>query len=198
MSTLDPGLEPPGDWQSPYPPTPDGAGGSTDAANTAAVYVWVCAGLGMLMSCCCVFSAIGLSVLPTHELMRQMPPDIPNRDQIEQLLPTIAVMMGVVGVLLLLIPSLVFAVLAFKVRAGSRGVTIATMIILGLQTASLGLLLLINLAAALVGGSLGDLAGVIIIAGVFAVFVTAMIALWKALNPRSTLSRLPPAGPWGA
>ncbi len=203
MSTLDPGLEPPGDWQSSYPPVPggpgggSGGGGPTEATGKAAVYVWLCAGLSLAMSCCCVLSAIGMKYLPKGELMRQVPADMPNRDMIEQVLPMMAVAMGVAGVLLLLIPAVVLGVLGFTVRSGNRGAAIASMVILGIQGAAIGLLVVMNLIGSLVSRSAGDLLGVVILAGVFAVYVKAMTALWSSLSQKPH-SGLPPAGPWGA
>ncbi len=197
MSTLDPQLEPPGDWQSPYTPPPGGAGGPTDEARRGAGYVWICAGLSLAMSCCCVLSALGMSMLPRDEIMRQLPADLPNRDQFEQMLPMLAALMGAVGVLVLLIPAVVLGVLGFKVRSGGRGAVVASMVILGLQGAALALVILINLVGVLVNRSIGDLIGVILMAAILAVYIKALAALWAALNPRSD-SGMPPVGPWGA
>jgi len=135
--------------------------------------------------------------VPKDEIMRQFPADMPNRDQFEQMLPIIAAVMGAVGVLALLIPAVVLGVLGFKVRSGSRGAAVASMTILGLQGSALGLVILVNLVSVLINRSIGDLIGVILIAGVLAVYIKAAVSLWAVLNARANTAT-PPAGPWGA
>ena len=196
MSTLDPGLEPPGDWRSPYTPPPGRPGGPTEAANKAAVYVWLCAGLSLLTACCCVFTALGLAIVPTDELIRQLPADLPNREQVIQALPTLGVVMGIFGVLLMLIPAVTLGLLGFPVRSGSRGASIASMIVLGIQAGVLGLMLLTILAGVLINGAVGDMIVVIILASMMAVFVRAIFTVWSALNSRPS-SQPTPVDPWG-
>jgi len=110
MSTLDPGLEPPGEWPPPYPTPPTGR---TQASERAAGYIWLCAGLSLAMSCCCGIRVGEIFALPTSELMSQVPADMPNRGQIQQLLPVIGIVMGIVGVMLLVIPGTALAFLGF-------------------------------------------------------------------------------------
>lgn len=194
MSTLDPGIEPPGDWQPPYAPPPPR--GRTEATDRAAVYVWLCAGLCLALACCCGMSVVGMTMLPTSEIMSQIPADMPNRDQIQQLLPVMAVVMGIVAVVFLLIPGIVLAILGFPIRAGGRPSAITAMIILGIQALVLGLITLMNLLGVIISRSLGDLIGVFILAGVVALFVLALSALWASLrSPTQTSTQT--VEPWG-
>jgi len=137
-----------------------------------------------------------MALMPKGEIMRQFPADLPNRDQIEQMLPILAAFMGAVGVLALLIPAVVLGVLGFKVRSGSRSAAVASMIVLGLQGSALGLVILVNLVGVLLSRSIGDLIGVILMACVLAVYIKAVVSLWALRDTRSN-SGMPPAGPWG-
>jgi hypothetical protein len=180
MSTFDPGLEPPGDWQqSYYDPQPYAP---NEAAGRAAVYQWVSAGVQLAMSCCCGLSAIGLMMIGTDELLRQMPPDMPNREMVNQMLPILGPVIAVASVVLLLIPALVLGVLAFKIRSGGRGAIIASLVILGIQTLGLGVLTLMNLIGAVFNRSLGDLVGVMILAGAVLIFAGTLVQLSMAIK----------------
>jgi hypothetical protein len=164
----------------------------------AAKYVWLCAALSLMMSFCCVFSAIGLTIVPSDELVRQLPKDMPNRDQIIQVLPAMAMLMGVVGVLLMLLPAVALGILGFPVRSGNRGATFASMVILGVQGLLLALLSLKILLDVLLGGSIGDLIVFIVLACVIAAIVKAIAALRSALRSTRNDPQDPPSiEPWG-
>lgn len=189
MSTFDPNLEPPGDWQMPYDPPPPGP---TGAGAAAAVYVWVCAGAGLVMSGCCVLSSATMMLLPAGEWKRHLPPDMPNREEFLRILPTLGVVMAVAGVILMLIPSLVLAILGFKVRSSGRGGTLTAMIVLGVQGVAMGLLLLVSLAGLAVTRTLQDLIAIVLMAGVLLLIGVTIAKLKAALNPRDSEARTTP------
>ena len=198
MSTFDPGLEPPGDWQMPYDPPPPGP---TGAGAAAAGYVWLCAALGLVMSGCCGIGGVIFALVPADEVMRQLPQDAPNREQVVQMLPmlpTIGTVMAVAAVVLMLLPALLLAVLGFKVRSGGRGASITAMIVLGVQGLALVFVLLMSLTGLLVTRvvAVADLVFIALTAGVLLLVGVTIAKLRASLSQRQTMES-PPAGPWG-
>lgn len=192
MSTFDPHLEPPDDWQMPYDPPPPGP---TGAGAAAAVYVWLCAGVGLVMSGCCGIGGAFFALVPTDEMMRQLPPDAPNRDQIVQMLPmlpTIGVVMAVIAVVMMLVPALLLGVLGFKVRNGGRGATITAMIVLGVQGLALVWVLLVSLRSLVITRSLPDLIVIVLTGGALLLIGVTITKLWAALNPRDAEPHMTP------
>lgn len=179
MSTFDPGLEPPGDWQTPYaPPTY----GDDSPGARAAVYLWLCAGIQLALSACCGLTGLILILVGTDELLQQMPADMPNREQVVQMLPVMGPVFAIASVVFLLFPALAMGLLAFKVRSGSRGAILTSMIILGIQTVCLGLMTLVNLLGVAMTRSLSDLLVILLMGGVLALFIKTLIELWAAMN----------------
>lgn len=174
----------------PYDPPPPGP---TGAGAAVSVYVWLCAGVGLVMSGCCVLNAVGLMFVHTTELMGQLPPDMPNREQVAQMVTVMGPILAIASVLLLLIPSLVVAVLGFKVRSGSRGGTLTALIILAVQGAVLALILLVSLMGLAITRSLAGLIVIVLIGGALLLIGVTIAKLWAALNPRDAG---PPMTPW--
>lgn len=121
MSTFDPGFDPPGDWQSPYAPTPPQ--GPSPITRRAALYVWFCAGMGLMMSGCCVLNTLGMVIQPDL-VLDQMPTELPPELQNIDMKPVVrgtSVVIGVMAVLLVFLPAILLAVLGFSVRQGKPG-----------------------------------------------------------------------------
>lgn len=179
MSTLDPGLEPPGDWQTPYPaqyPTPNQAGGK------AAVYVWLSAGLQLAMSCCCGLTGAVLMVMSTAQITENLPHDLPNRDQALQMLPVMGPALAVGSVVLLFIPAVILGILAFQVRCGGRAATTIALVILSIQCAGLALVILNYVYALLTFQSIAILGMILVMGGVLALFVKTCFELLGVLR----------------
>ncbi len=192
MSTFDPNLEPPGDWQMPVSPPPSGP---TDAANIAAIYVWISAGIGLVMSCCCLGLTAGLMLVPPETLLKELPPQMPV-DEVRSILPVIAVVSAIIGVGLLLIPSLVLAVLGFKVRSASRGACITAIILIGLQTVMIGLWLVSALMGILTTGMTpGAIIPILLSGGYLGLLIWTLAKLRAVLAVAADQPHQP--GPWG-
>jgi hypothetical protein len=120
MSTLDPGLEPPGDWQNAYASQDPGP---TSSSTAAAISVWLSAGYGLLMSGCCLLNAVW-SALNSAAVAQQVPNELPPEMQhidMSQMIQIMSACMGVVVIVLIFLPTLALTVLGFWVRKGHRG-----------------------------------------------------------------------------
>jgi len=182
MSTFDPGLEPPGDWQTPpsYAPPEPGISG-----EQAAVWQWVCSAALLLLSCCCGFVAGGMMIISPEELMQQMPPDLPNREQVRQFLPYMGPIIAVGTVVVLLVPAIVLGVLSFYVRSASRPAAIVSMAILGMQSILIGGMALISAINILITRSIPDLLSVLVMGAAVLLFIKTIFELWPiATRPR--------------
>lgn len=185
MSTLDPGLEPPGDWQNAYAPQDPGP---NPTGQKAAVYLWLSAGLQLLLSCCCGLTGLGLMVMSTSEIMENMPHDMPNREEAMQMLPVMGPAIAIGSVVLLFIPALVLGILAFWVRSGGRVASIFALIILGIQCVGLALLTLNYILALLTFQSIAILFMIVVMGAILALFIKTGIELINVLRqPTSTV-----------
>lgn len=144
MSTFDPGLEPPGDWQTPPGPYDDPQGPSLRTARAAAMAVWFCAGAGLVLSSCCVMSAVAFSATPPDELFRQLPSQVPI-DEFRKALPVVTAAFAAIGVGLFFLPSIVLAVLGFKIRSAKPKACTAVRVILACQSGVAALFILLIL-----------------------------------------------------
>lgn len=179
MSTLDPGLEPPGDWQNAYAPQDPGP---NPAGGKAAVYLWFSAGLQFVISCCCGLTGLGLMLMSNAEIMENMPRDIPNREEALKMLPYMGPAMAIGSVVLLFLPALVLSILAFWVRSGGRAATIIALLILSIQCLGLGLMILNYIIALLTFQSVAILFMLAVMGAIMALFVKTGVELINVLR----------------
>ena len=188
MSTFDPNLEPtlpptqpgppqpPGDWQTDY------AQQGHPAGEKAAVYVWLCSATLLLMSGCCGLSGIALLSMSTSQILENMPAHLPVDEQVMQMLPYLGPIMAIGSLVLLFVPSLVLAILAFWIRTGGRAVTVIALVIIGIQCGVFALALLNYLFALLQIPSAGMVMLVVIIGVITGLFVKTAFELINALK----------------
>ncbi len=183
MSTFDsnlippePGPEPPGDWQTPYPSQAGPTG------EKAAAYVWVCAGVLLLMSGCCGVSGIMLSLMDTSQIIDQMPADIPLDENMRRALPMVGPAMAIGSLVLLFIPCVVLTILAFKIRSGGRTSTIIALVLMGILSGVFALTLLNYLIALVQFPQAGILLVVVIVGFVTGLFVKTIFELINVLR----------------
>ncbi len=200
MSTLDPRLEPPGEWQSPYsspPGRPGGPGGPTEAARKAALYAWLCAGAGLLMTCCCLLNAVAMMIQPQliiDQILTTLPAEL--RGQVtKQHVVTASVGLAILYLLVLLIPSVALVFLGFGIRRGGTGQTAVAkwLVLFFALIAGLGLLLGV--------ASLGN-TGVLIVAllqlVIFGGWLWLTVTAFRKLRNLSRGSdEVGPMDPWG-
>ncbi len=179
MSTLDPGLEPPGDWQNAYAPQDPGP---NPAGGKAATYLWLSAGLQLLLSCCCGLTGLGLMLMSAAEVMENMPRDIPNREEALRMLPYMGPIMAIGSVVLLFLPALVLGILAFPVRSGGRAASIAALVILTIQCLGLAMMILNYLIALMTFQSFAILFILLVMGAIMALFVKTGIELINVLR----------------
>lgn len=179
MSTLDPGLEPPGDWQDAYTPQDPGP---NPAGGKAATYLWLSAGLQFVVSCCCGLTGLGLMIMSTAEIMENMPRDLPNREEALRMLPYMGPALAIGSVVLLFIPALILGILAFWVRSGGRVATIIALVILSIQCLGLALMILNYIIALMAFQSLAIVLMLAVMGAIMALFVKTGIELVKVLR----------------
>lgn len=195
MSTLDPGLEPPGDWQSPYTPPPTR---QPAAWQSASVWVWVCSGIELLMSTCCTCSGLVLALVPEGELLKNMPADMPNREEVVLMMSmstAIGIGMLVLGAILML-PAIMMSLLAFWVRSGSRTAAVTCMALLAIQGLVFSLLLVLMIVLSLRAGTIPDPVSAVIYLGLIALIGKTLMMLREALKSSDGYDEM--MGPWGA
>ena len=189
MSTFDPNLEPPGDWQVPYgQPTPQGTNPNGPAA---AVWVWVCGAVQILMSGCCALSGLAMMVLDPAEITKTLPPDMPNRDEFVQMVPMLGPTMLIGSLALLFVPALILCILAFWVRRGGKATTITCIVILGIQSMGVALMLLQYLYALFVLQAVAMIIMVVILGLILALFVKTIFELIAVLRSASNTQDYP-------
>lgn len=184
MSTLDPGLEPPGDWQTAYAPQDPGL---NPAGGKAAMYLWLSAGLQFLLSCCCGLTGLGLMVMSNAEIIKNLPQDFPNREEAIRMLPYMGPVMAIGSVVLLFLPALILGILAFRVRSGGRVASIVALVILSIQCVGLALMILNYVIALMAFQSVAILFMLVVMGAILALFVKTGIELVNVLrHPTST------------
>ncbi len=190
MSTLDPGLEPPGDWQtSPF----EEESAAVSQARRAAGFLWASAGLQLALSCCCGLMGLGLMFVDPQQVAETLPQDMPNREETLRLLPTLGPALAGASLLVLFIPALVLIILAFWVRRASRPATTTAWIILILQSALTGLVLLNYLSAMFTFPSVGVAVSAVLIGAVLWLFIKTCFEL-SALRKLLSASTGEPSG----
>ncbi len=195
MSTLDPGLEPPGDWQSPYSPPP--TNGRNRETDRAAVYVWLCAGVGFLMTCCCTLNAVAM-ILDPQTLIEQFPMELPpelKEMDLPQLVVGMSVVLLILYVVMLLVPSAALTLLGFGVRNGRPGQTTAAKWLTFYFVVLAGIGVVLGLASmASTGVNTVALVQLLIFGGWLWLTLTTFSAL-RGLSGPSDLGE--PNDPWG-
>ncbi len=179
MSTFDPGLEPPGDWQSPYAPTPPPP---NQAGGRAAVYLWLSAALQLVMSGCCGLAGLGFMFMSSAQIMENLPDDLPNHDEVLAATHYAGPVLMIASVVFVFIPALTLIILAFWVRSAGRASTIMSLIILGIQSAVLSLLILNYLFILLTIPSAAILVFIVVLTSILVLFIKTCWELIGALR----------------
>lgn len=149
MNPVNPNLEP---WNAPA----SDANEAASVSRRAAVRLWVCGGVFILLFGCCAGMFSLVSQMPWSEFeqsMRQQQMSDQQLDQLRQMwgyMPAVAGLMALVGPL----PGLLYLLLGFPVRALKRWAANAAMVVGALHGGVLLVMLLLNLVGYLGHGDM--------------------------------------------
>jgi len=192
MSTFDPQMEPPGDWQ--VPESPPQAPIPTRGSLRAAVFVWLVAGTGLVMSGCCLINAVVMGFqtdMLLEQISKDLPPELQSMDM-EVMLQGMAVVMAIIATVMILLPAVVLAVLGFYVRLGKPGAINTAIGLVGLYAVLAGAGVLLTLIGVVTNGQvLTAVLPVLLLGGWGALSTVAMISLIAAKKQTPDLYAAP-------
>ena len=178
------------DWAQPAPPT---------SGRSAAVAVWITAGVQIVLFglCTSMFVVLGLlSADQLEQILQEQPQDL-SADMIQ----VFARVMAVAVLLFMFAPSVVLGILGFMVRQGSNAARIFAMVILLIQAAILAGLVLLNMASALLTGQLAivELAiSVVLFGGLITLELWTVAKLMRMGNANAGSTPGPSDEPWNS
>lgn len=175
-------------WGQPAPPA---------TQPSAAVAVWITAGVQILLFGLCTSLFVVLSLLSSAQLeqiLQDQPQEI-NPDTLQ----LFARVMAVIVLLVMFLPSVVLGILGFKVRQGSNPARLSALTILLIQVVITGGLLLINTASALITGQWLELIiSVVLLGSLLTLELWTIAKLVQNRSGSSSPSPGPSDEPWNS
>lgn len=189
MTWSNPNLEP---WNTPPGSDP---GQAASVSRRAAVRLWICGGVFLLLFGCCAGILSLSSSMPWSEFEQAMRQQNMSDQQLDQLraiwgyMPAIAVMMALIGPL----PGLLYLLLGFALRAARRWANSLALVIAALHGGVLLVMLLLNLVGYLGQGDISSGLLTALVWGLPLALILWMIrALWHARDAQAHDSHLEP------